>query len=48
VNPALGRGLDDNGGIRGSRVALRVVDPELQLPYVYNWLEELKQRVPVK
>ena len=45
-NPAMGRGLDANGGIRGSRVALRVVDPDLQLPYVYNWFGGVQQQLP--
>jgi hypothetical protein len=46
ANPALGRGLDTNGGIRGSRVDLRVVDPNLQLPYVYNWFAGVQQQLP--
>jgi len=45
-NPALGRGLDANGGIRGSRVDLRVVDPALQLPYVYNWFAGVQRQLP--
>jgi hypothetical protein len=45
-NPALGRGLDENGGIRGSRVALRVVDPALTLPYVYNWFAGVQRQLP--
>ena len=32
-NPALGRGLDANGGIVGARIDLRVIDPETTLPY---------------
>jgi hypothetical protein len=46
ANPALGRGLDANGGIRGSRVALRVVDPDLQLPYIYNWFAGVQRQLP--
>jgi hypothetical protein len=46
ANPALGRGLDANGGIRGSRVDLRVVDPALQLPYIYNWFAGVQQQLP--
>jgi outer membrane receptor protein involved in Fe transport len=45
-NPSMGRGLDANGGIRGSRVALRVVDPELQLPYIYNWFAGVQRQLP--
>jgi hypothetical protein len=45
ANPSMGRGLDANGGIRGSRVALRVVDPELQLPHVYNWFVGAQQQL---
>jgi outer membrane receptor protein involved in Fe transport len=45
ANPSMGRGLDANGGIRGSRVALRVVDPELQLPHVYNWFAGAQQQL---
>lgn len=45
-NPALGRGRDANGGIRGSRVALRVVDPELQIPYAYNWFAGVQRQLP--
>jgi hypothetical protein len=46
TNPALGRGLDANGGIRGARVALRVVDPELQIPYIYNWFAGVQRQLP--
>lgn len=45
ANPALGRGLDANGGIRGSRVNLRVVDPALRLPYAYNWFAGVQRRL---
>jgi hypothetical protein len=45
-NPALGRGLDANGGILGSRVALRVVDPDVQLPTIYNWFAGVQQQLP--
>ena len=33
-NPALSRGLDENGGLRGARIDLRVIDPETTLPYL--------------
>jgi hypothetical protein len=45
-NPALGRGLDANGGIRGARVALRVVDPALEIPTVYNWFAGVQRQLP--
>lgn len=45
-NPALGRGIDENGGIRGARVALRVVDPEVTTPYVWNWFAGFQQQLP--
>ena len=45
-NPALGRGLDANGGIRGARVALRVVDPETVIPYSYNWFVGVQHQLP--
>jgi carboxypeptidase family protein/TonB-dependent receptor-like protein len=45
-NPALGRGLDANGGIRGARVALRVIDPALTIPYVYNWFAGVQRELP--
>ena len=46
VNTAIGRGLDANGGIRGARVALRVVDPELQMPEDYNWFAGAQYQLP--
>jgi len=45
-NPALGRGLDENGGLIGSRVALRVVDPELEMPEYYNWFTGVQYQLP--
>ncbi|HWP99228.1 MAG TPA: TonB-dependent receptor [Vicinamibacterales bacterium] len=45
-NPALGRGLDERGGIRGSRVNLRVVDPELTIPYSFNWFAGIQRELP--
>lgn len=37
VDPALALGLDERNGIRGSRVALRTVSPDLRTSYVHNW-----------
>jgi hypothetical protein len=46
ANPALGRGLDERGGIQGARVALRVVDPDLRTPYIYNWFAGFQRQLP--
>jgi hypothetical protein len=45
-NPALARGLDANGGIRGARIDLRVIDPETTLPYSYNWFAGVQRQLP--
>jgi hypothetical protein len=45
-NAALGRGLDANGGIRGARVALRVVDPAIVSPTYYNWFAGVQRQLP--
>src|SRR5262249_20457246 len=45
-NPALGRGLDANGGIVGARVALRVIDPAIVLPRVVNWFAGVQRVLP--
>ena len=47
-NPALGRGLDERGGIRGSRIELRVIDPHATLPYSYNWFAGVQRQLPWK
>lgn len=44
-NPALGRGLDENGGIRGARVELRAIDPAITIPYVYNWFAGVQRQL---
>ena len=46
VNTALGRGLDARGGIIGARVALRVVDPALEMPEYYNWFTGVQYQLP--
>jgi outer membrane receptor protein involved in Fe transport len=46
ANPALGRGVDANGGILGARVNLRVIDPELVTPYYYNWFAGVQRQLP--
>jgi hypothetical protein len=45
-NPALGRGLDANGGIKGARVALRVIDPDAETPKYYNWFAGVQRQLP--
>lgn len=45
-NPALGRGLDERGGIRGARVDLRVVDPAVVTPQYYNWFGGVQYQLP--
>jgi len=45
-NPALSRGLDANGGIRGARIDLRVIDPEVNLPYSWNWFVGVQRQLP--
>ena len=37
VDPALQLGLDSRNGIKGARVNLTAVDPNLRTPYIYNW-----------
>ena len=45
-NAALGRGLDANGGIKGARVALRVVDPAIVSPTYHNWFAGVQRQLP--
>lgn len=45
-NPALGRGLDERGGITGARVDLRVVDPDIVTPQYYNWFTGVQYQLP--
>jgi hypothetical protein len=45
-NPALGKGVDANGGIVGARVALRVIDAETTTPYSYNWFAGFQRQLP--
>jgi hypothetical protein len=46
INPALGRGVDANGGIIGARVNLRVIDPDVTVPYIYNWFAGVQHQLP--
>jgi hypothetical protein len=47
-NPALGRGLDERGGIRGARVSLRVVAPDVVTPHAYNWFFGVQRALPAR
>jgi hypothetical protein len=38
--------LDENGGIRGARIDLRVIHPETTLPYSYNWFAGVQRQLP--
>jgi len=46
ANPALGRGLDERGGIQGARIDLRVVDPDTVTPEYYNWFTGVQYQLP--
>ena len=37
VDPALQVGLDERNGVKGARVDLTTVDPDLRNPYTHNW-----------
>jgi hypothetical protein len=37
VDPALKVGLDSRNGVKGARVGLTVVDPNVRSPYTHNW-----------
>jgi Carboxypeptidase regulatory-like domain/TonB dependent receptor len=45
VDPALQVGLDDRNGVRGARVALTVVDPDLKSPYTHNWFLGVQREI---
>jgi hypothetical protein len=47
VDPALKVGLDDRNGIKGVRVALSTVDPNLKTAYVQNWFVGIQQVLPL-
>lgn len=44
IDPALRLGLDSHNGIVGSRVAVRVVDPNFKQPYTHNWFLGVQQQ----
>lgn len=45
-NPALAAGLDERGGIRGARINLTALDPDVVTPYAYNWFVGIQQLLP--
>jgi hypothetical protein len=45
-NPALGEGLDENGGISGARISLTALDPDVETPYAYNWFVGVQRQLP--
>jgi hypothetical protein len=45
VDPALQLGLDSRNGIRGARVALRAVSPNLRSLYVHNWFFGIQRNI---
>ena len=45
VDPALATGLDERNGVRGARVALTVVDPDLRSPYTHNWFVGVQREI---
>jgi hypothetical protein len=45
-NPGLGDGLDERGGIRGARISLTALDPEVETPYAYNWFVGAQRQLP--
>jgi hypothetical protein len=45
-NPALAAGLDERGGIRGARIGLTALDPDVETPYAYNWFAGVQRLLP--
>ncbi len=45
IDPALQLGLDANNGIKGARVAMRAVAPNLRSMYVHNWFVGVQRDV---
>lgn len=46
VDPGLQVGLDERNGIRGARVALSKLDPDITSPYVHNWFFGIQRELP--
>lgn len=45
VDPALQAGLDSRNGVRGARVSLTVVDPDLKNPVTHNWFVGVQREI---
>jgi hypothetical protein len=45
VDASLRLGLDERNGIKGARVGLTSVDPNLRTPYVYNWFLGVQKEI---
>jgi hypothetical protein len=45
VDAALKLGLDERNGIKGARVGITAVDPNLRTPYVYNWFFGVQREI---
>jgi hypothetical protein len=45
VDPALQLGLDPNNGIKGAKVSITAVDPNLRTPYIQNWFLGVQRQV---
>jgi hypothetical protein len=45
VDPALQAGLDSRNGLRGARIALTVVDPDLKNPVTHNWFLGVQREI---
>ena len=45
VDPALQVGLDERNGVKGARVALTTVDPDLVNPYTHNWFLGVQREI---
>jgi hypothetical protein len=46
IDPALQLGLDSRNGIRGARVTLLAVDPNLKQAYTHNWFFGIQHEIP--
>ena len=45
VDPALQAGLDSRNGLRGARISLTVVDPDLKNPLTHNWFLGVQREI---
>lgn len=47
ADPALAVGLDERNGIKGVRVSLSTVDPNMRTAYVQNWFVGIQRALPL-